>query len=280
MGMQLSLALLALLVVANAQMPCPFYRELSAQSPLLSGSDVFMMQNLLRRAMKAVPITGNYDAKTQAAVEAFQKANQLSATGVFDEDTASSLLENYLSDGYKDNGLVPNGVMYKVYVPVYKNRSIETTATLFAGNGTILLNFTARTQGQVNNDTGIALNELCDSGSTPTGLMSFDLNSPEPDPISYGPYPVNRAVQGLEGNAAMVISYIRDGILMHTGEWAGWNPSMPMPNSHGCIHAHPQDIKDVWDLLVSIGVEVRNNTFGKLPYPYPTQGILSIEQLD
>jgi len=279
--MSLPVALLVVvLALANAQMPCPFYRELSVQDPVLSGSDIYILQNLLRRAMSTVPITGNYDSKTQAAVALFQKMNNLDATGSFDQDTASSLLEQHLADGYKDNGLVPNGVMYKVYVPVYSNRSIETTATLFAGNGTILLNFTARTQGQVNNVTGIPLNELCNSGSTPTGLMTFDLNSPEPDPISYGPYPVNRAVQGLEGNAAMVISYIRDGILLHTGEWANWNPSMPMPNSHGCIHAHPTDIKDIWDLLVSMGVEVRNNTFGKLPYPYPTQGILSIEQID
>lgn len=29
--------------------------------------------------------------------------------------------------------------------------------------------------------------------------MSFDLNSPEDDPKSFGPYPVNRAVQGLRG---------------------------------------------------------------------------------
>jgi hypothetical protein len=36
-------------------------------------------------------------------------------------------------------------------------------------------------------------------GSTPTGLSTLDLNSPEPDPVSYGPYPINRFVQGLKG---------------------------------------------------------------------------------
>jgi len=110
--------------------------------------------------------------------------------------------------------------------------------------------------------------------------MTFDLISPENDPVDYGPYPVNRAVTGLEGNAAIVISNIRDGILMHTGEWKGWNTTMPMPNSHGCIHAHPNDIYEVWQILISMGVEVRNNTFGHLPYPYEPQGILSVEQLD
>lgn len=59
------------------------------------------------------------------------------------------------------------------------------------------------------------------------------------------PYPVNRAVRGLRGNAAWLISNsaattVRNGILMHTGAWANysdWRPPMPMPNSLGCIHA-------------------------------------------
>jgi hypothetical protein len=42
------------------------------------------------------------------------------------------------------------------------------------------------------------------------------------DPVSFGPYPVNRFVQGLEGNMKVVISDIRDGILQHTGEWPNW----------------------------------------------------------
>lgn len=88
--------------------------------------------------------------------------------------------------------------------------------------------------------------------------MTFDLNSPEDNPVDYGPYPINRAVQasvfvndngwngkGLEGNAKIIISDIRDGILMHTGEWKDWKPSENMPNSHGCVHGHPEDIKDV-----------------------------------
>jgi hypothetical protein len=87
-------------------------------------------------------------------------------------------------------------------------------------------------------------------------------------PKLYGPYPVNRAVQGisvsaaqssvarststatandsgtavllfLQGNAAWLIPNIRDGILMHTGEWPGWTPPMAMPNSAGvCAPLH------------------------------------------
>jgi len=34
-----------------------------------------------------------------------------------------------------------------------------------------------------------------------TGLVEIDLNSPEPDPTLYGPWPVNRFVRGLDGNA-------------------------------------------------------------------------------
>jgi len=286
MGMHHAMGALALLLVfvvaINGQtMPCPFTRVLTFQKPLLSGDDVFILQSLLKRVLLGVQITYKYDNRTATAVEYFQEIAGLnSKPGVFDETTATALLGNFLDDNYQDDGIFPDGVLYKVYIPVYKNRSIETNATLFAGNGTSLLNFTVRTQGQVNNDTGVAISQLCTSGETPTGLITFDLNSPEPDPTVYGPYPINRAVQGMQGNAAIVLSNIRDGILMHTGHWADWSPPMPMPNSHGCIHAYPQDIKEVWQILVSLGVQVHNNTYGKLPYPYPTQGILSIEQID
>jgi hypothetical protein len=38
--------------------------------------------------------------------------------------------------------------------------------------------------------------------------------------------------------------------------------------------------EQIWQILVRIGVEVRNNTDGKLPYPYKPQGLISIEQID
>jgi len=200
--------------------------------------------------------------------------------GIFGDETASLLLKLHLSDGYHDDGKIPEGYKYKVHIPVFKNRSIEIMATLYDSKMNAMHTFKVRTHGQNDITTGKDLSELCTDGNTPTGLSTFDLNSPESDPVSFGPYPINRAVQGIKGNAFIVISNIRDGILMHTGEWSNWNPSMPMPNSHGCVHGHPQDIKQVWKMLVSIGVEVRNNTNGKLPYPYKPQGILSIEQVD
>ena len=130
------------------------------------------------------------------------------------------------------------------------------------------------------NSSGPGLNQFAPDGDTPTGLMSFDLNSPEPIPKLYGPYPINRAVLGLKGNAQWSLPHIRNGILMHTGEWhqyAGWNPPQPMPNSAGCIHAWPTSIEDVWHALVAEGVQVRKNPFGVLPYPYKPQGLLSVE---
>lgn len=140
-------------------------------------------------------------------------------------------MREYEDDHYTDEGTIPPGYKYKVYVPVYSNRSIENIATLYDSKMNVLHRFVTRTHGQ-NDKNGNAENQLCGSGSTPTGLSSFDLNSPEDDPKDFGPYPVNRAVTGLDGNAKIVISDIRDGILLHTGEWDNWNTSLPMPNSH------------------------------------------------
>jgi hypothetical protein len=39
-------------------------------------------------------------------------------------------------------------------------------------------------------------------------------------------------------------------------------------------------IKTVWTTLVGLGVEVRPNTNGALPYPYKPQGLLSVELVD
>eukprot|EP01133_Synstelium_polycarpum_P007501 gene7501-8777_t len=218
---------------------------------------------------------------TSQVLAKFQSTNNLPVTGSLDIDTASLVIDQLLDDGYKDNGEIPPGYLYKVHIPVYRNRSIETTATLYDANMKTLLSFTVRTQGQNDNSTGLPMNDLCSDGPTPTGLMTFDLNSPEPDPVSYGPYPINRAVEGLAGNAFIVISQIRNGILMHTGEWKNWSPSLPMPNSHGCVHGHPEDISSVQSILTqTLGVSIHNNSYGKLPYPYRPQGILSIELID
>ena len=50
-----------------------------------------------------------------------------------------------------------------------------------------------------------------------------------------------------------VQSTIRDGILIHSGQWANhssWRPGRPMPNSGGCVHSYLPDIQQIAELLV------------------------------
>ena len=74
---------------------------------------------------------------------------------------------------------------------------------------------------------------------------------------------------------------IRDGILIHTGNWTtadvDWKPTKPMPDSSGCIHGHPQDVERIYKLLTAQGVEVRENPFSGKNYPYKPQGVGVIE---
>jgi len=261
----------------------PFYRVLQLTNPPTNGTDVLIAQVLLNRSpyvLTPVVVDGSFGSTTKSAVFAFQSGNGLSATGVLDANSSTLLLSLHYRDNYRDNGTIPPGYMYKVHIPVYANRSIETNATLYNAQMQVLRVFRVHTHGQNDSQTGLSLNEFASSGSTPTGLSTFDLNSPEDNATEYGPYPVNRFVQGLQGNAAILISNIRDGILLHTGEWPNWSPPMEMPDSHGCVHAWPQDIQGIWYQLVALGVQVRPNTFGKLPYPYRAQGVVSVEQLD
>lgn len=77
---------------------------------------------------------------------------------------------------------------------------------------------------------------------------------------------------------------IRDGLLVHTGNWTTtevhWTPLKDMPNSSGCIHAHPSDVERIYKILVSLGVEVRENPFSGKNYPYKPQGVGVIELID
>jgi len=53
-----------------------------------------------------------------------------------------------------------------------------------------------------------------------------------------------------------------------------------MPNTEGCIHTWPDFCDLVWQILVNLGVKIRTNPGGILPYPYASQGIISVEQYD
>ena len=270
---------------ANAMLG-PFTRKLESRDPPMSGKDVVILQNLLKRFPRAkdLSITSEYDQQTSMAVKAFQDANHMEATGVLDDRTARVVLDQLLSDGFKDDRSAPaaHGYKFKLFVPVYKDRNKETNATLFNAEGKQIFSFRIRAHGWKD------INQLTRNGNTPTGLMTFDLNSKEPNPKKFGPYPVLRCVKGLKGNAAIgdqrgttLISDYRSGILLHTGQWRGWDPSMPMPNSLGCMHCHPDDQKKIVDILnKDLGIKVRKNPFGTLPYPYEPQGLIAIEQQD
>jgi hypothetical protein len=289
--MMAALLLLMSVCAESQQMPLPWTRELSVQSPALQGKDVLILQQLLGRDGWNLTVDSVFGDSTAAAVRGFQSRYGLHADGVLGQPTALVVLSQCGSDGYRDiNGSAAAAYLqqysvphkYKVVVPVHHNRSMETTASLFDANDALMLSFTVRAHGHRNDTTTypwpdfsneVGRTQFYSNGNTPTGVMAFDLNSPEPNPLEYGPYPVNRAVIGLAltahdpnphpiTNARIILDPAgvhRGGILMHTGNWSSasnWKPDLPMPNSAGCIHAHPHDIQQVWQLLVGIGVEV------------------------
>uniref|UniRef100_A0A7M5V8T5 Peptidoglycan binding-like domain-containing protein n=2 Tax=Clytia hemisphaerica TaxID=252671 RepID=A0A7M5V8T5_9CNID len=269
----------------------PFKESLKLTDPPMQGREVMILQNLLKRAPGIELVaTGVFDENTEKALYMYQEQKGIQpANGILNPETAISVLEHLMSDGYKDDGSIQEGMKFKLYIPVYRNRSIETQATLFDGQGNVISKFLARTRGSTG-DKGQIVNQLTTNGNTPTGLVTMDLNTPEPKSLvkSFGPYPVLRFVKGLKGNAAMGIdnqtetflSNYRSGILVHTGIWDDWTPELPMPNSNGCVHVHPSVQREIVDRLFMLGVIANENPFGKLPYPYRIQGIVSVEQID
>jgi len=261
----------------------PFYRNLQLTLPHMSGSDILVAKHLLVRCPIVDPnlvLSNVFDSSVSLAVRRFQISASLPITGILDNICSSALLELYSRDMYQDSGKMDlPGYLYKLVIPVYKDRDIETLASLYDSKMNLLYTFLVRTRGANDRKTGLALNQFTRNGYTPTGLSLMDLNSPEPDPAAFGPYPINRFTQGVVGNASWLISNLRNGILVHTGKWSASRPS-PMPNSLGCVHAYAQDVEKVWQILVSIGVEVRQNTLGALPYPYTSQGLVSVYQID
>jgi hypothetical protein len=241
-------------------------------------------------------LIGTFDTASADATSAFQTAHKLAVSGSLDSTTAQTLLDTHSDDGITDTGFTAAsmGYLYKIWIPVHNNRSIETQAILYDKDNNIKLKFTARTHGHRNDGSSLpwpdfgngdyGCNQFTSSCATVTGIAEVDLNSPEPDPNLYGPWPVNRIVRGLEGNAKLMLPNIRDGLLIHTGNWttssATWTEDMEMPNSSGCVHGHPSDVKNIYDILTSLGVKVNDNTFSGKNYPYKPQGIVVIELVD
>ena len=281
-------------------MPAPF------TTPLRVGNDslqVRVLHHLLARTPTGAGGVADLDStafgtSTADAVRAFQADGgaRLRPTGVVDRETALALLDDtFTDDHYQDDGksAADHGAayLYKIMIPVHRNRSVQTNATFLDKHNNVLFHFPVRTKGHLHdgcgaplpetwpnfNDTGFGLNQFSSGGMTPTGLTELDLNSPEGVDKLYGPYPVSRFVRGLSGNAAFLIPDLRNGILIHTGEWPGWKEGEPMPNSAGCVHTWPEDVKRVWQTAtLKCGAEVRKNPFGTLPYPFKSQALVSV----
>ena len=134
-------------------------------------------------------------------------------SGIVDAITAQALLDTYSNDNYKDSGFTAAsmGYKYKFHIPVHSNRSVETISTLYDAENGVLLEFKTRQHGYRDDgsqaawpdfgDGDVGLNQFSSGGNTVTGLVEVDLNSPEDNPQVYGPWPVNRIVRGLDGNA-------------------------------------------------------------------------------
>jgi hypothetical protein len=150
--------------------------------------------------------------------------------GVVDASVAAHLLHCCSDDRYRDDGTPARawGKKYKIHVPVHRNRSVESVATLFDADNIVLLRFRVRAHGHSHprvrgqpypypewDNYGIGLNQFTSDGATPTGLSFIDLNTREANATMYGPYPINRVVFGVRGNAATLLQYgkgsVRDG---------------------------------------------------------------------
>jgi len=59
-----------------------------------------------------------------------------------------------------------------------------------------------------------------------------------------------------------------------------WTPAKAMPDSSGCVHAHPSDVERIYKLLLSLGVKVNENPFSGKNYPFKPQGIAVVELID
>lgn len=262
----------------------------------MTGNDVLIAQTLLMRdaaVNKSFAATGSYLQDSADATGAFQSAHNLIVSGNLDSESAQTLLDTHSDDGITDTGFSAGslGYLYKVWIPVHNNRSIETQAILYDKDNNVMLKFTVRTHGHRNDGSYLpwpdfgngdyGCSQFSSNCNTVTGIVEIDLNSPEPDPDLYGPWPINRIVRGLDGNAKLMLPNIQDGLLIHTGNWTtstvDWSDDMEMPNSFGCIHGHPSDIESIYNILTSLGVKANPNTYSGKNYPYKPQGIGVIE---
>ena len=290
-----SLLIVLVSSTSSSSVPDPFDRVLSVGDV---DDSVEILKHLLCRSVNrkencdVEKIDNRFTNETKTDLSTFQREHHLKSDGKLNTKSANVLLSLYGEDGYVDDGKSAREIgeyMYKILIPVHTNRSIETNGTFLDSENNIMFRFPVRTKGHESwngkgitapwpdyNSTGVGLNQFTHEGMTVTGLTEIDLNTKEGNSTLYGPYPITRFVRGLKGNAAFLVPNIRNGILIHTGEWPDWHPGKQMPNSAGCVHTYPSYVKRIWQTAVSLGAVVRNNTNGKLPYPYKPQGVVSV----
>ena len=66
--------------------------------PLMNGSDVTILQNLIAR-FASLPLSGLYDASTAAVVQSYQQSIKMQPTGEVDATTANAILAAFSQDG-------------------------------------------------------------------------------------------------------------------------------------------------------------------------------------
>jgi hypothetical protein len=288
-----------------AKSALPFTQEISVTNPVTCNNQVGILQNLLVRSDKVRALTASdsefnacYDAKTSAAVTEFQRANNLNnKPGVLDEATAIKVITDLLYDKYVDGGYWPNQYQWKVHVPVYKNRDLDTVSKFSIRpdmrnpNKVVDLYIMAKTAGQYltkRQPQSGNTNDLSPNGATPSGLMTIDFVTPNMDLLGFGPWPINRVLRGLKGNAAIkfnlngnkktFVPHVRNGVYYHTGYWGGWRTvRQEMPVSHGCVHVHPAGIKHVYDTLMYYGIRPTSLYQNR---GFLERGLLSVEVMN
>jgi peptidoglycan hydrolase-like protein with peptidoglycan-binding domain len=148
--MAVSLVWLSVLFVVTASVafPPPFTRDLQSQ---MQGNDVFILQNLLNNPPFHSNLNASavYDTATVLSVRQFQQQEGLNVDGIAGVLTQAAVLTKQGADGYRNTNetAAARGYLYKIVVPVHRNRSVETTAHLEAGNGTVLATFQVRAHG-------------------------------------------------------------------------------------------------------------------------------------
>ena len=146
--MATSFVWLSVLATVSIAFPPPFTRDLQSD---MQGNDVYVLQHLLSNPPFNAKLndTATYDAATLASVKQFQLQEGLSVDGIAGSLTQAAILAKQSDDGYRNTNetAVSLGYLYKIVVPVHRNRSVETVAHLEAGNGTVLMSFQVRTHG-------------------------------------------------------------------------------------------------------------------------------------